>query len=105
MLVGQPVVFGVLELEVGVAELALLRPEVLEVLGAVVGVAQLILVVDPRAVLAAVGWPGGGRRVNVRAAGQAASVSFRKPRTVRLRRPRGSYESRLRLCESVERCF
>ena len=53
-------VFGALELEVGVAELTLLSPEVLEVLGAVVGVAQLILVVHPGTVLSPVGRPGGG---------------------------------------------
>lgn len=55
MLVGQPVVFGVLELKVRVAQLALLGSEVLEVLGTVVGVAELILVVHSWAVLAAVG--------------------------------------------------
>lgn len=57
MLVGQPVVLGVLELEVGVAELALLGSEILKVLGAVVGLAELILVVYPGAVLATVGGP------------------------------------------------
>lgn len=62
VLVGQPVVLGALELEVGVAQLALLGAEVLKVLGAVVGVAELVLVVHPRAVLAAVGRPEGGRR-------------------------------------------
>lgn len=51
-------VFGVLELKVGVSELALLRSEVLEVPGAVVRVAQLILVVYSRAVLTAVGGSG-----------------------------------------------
>lgn len=60
MLVGQPVVFGALELKVRVAELALLSSEIFEVLGAVVGVAQLILVVHSRAVLAAVRRPVGG---------------------------------------------
>lgn len=55
MLVGQPVVFGILELEVRVAQLALLGSEVFEVLGTVVGVAELILVVHSWAVLAAVG--------------------------------------------------
>lgn len=39
MLVGQPVVFSILELEVGVAELALLGSKVFEVLGAVISVA------------------------------------------------------------------
>lgn len=59
MLVGQPVVFGILELEVRVAQLALLSSEVFEVLGTVVGVAELILVVHSWAVLAAVGGPEG----------------------------------------------
>lgn len=54
MLVGQPVVFGILELKVGVSELALLGSEVLKVLGAVVDVAQLILIVHSRTVLTAV---------------------------------------------------
>lgn len=57
MLEGQPVVFGVLELEVRVAQLALLGSEVFEVLGTVVGVAELILVVHSWAVLATVGGP------------------------------------------------
>lgn len=48
-------VLGTLELKVGVAQLALLGAEVFKVLGAVVGVAELVLVVQPRAVLAAVG--------------------------------------------------
>lgn len=48
-------VSGILELEVGVAELALLGAEVFKVLGAVVSVAELVLVIHPRAVLAAVG--------------------------------------------------
>lgn len=39
MLVGQPVVFTTLKLEVGVAELALLGSKVFKVLGAVVSVA------------------------------------------------------------------
>lgn len=39
MLVGQPVVFSILELEVGVTELALLGSKVFEVLGALVSVA------------------------------------------------------------------
>lgn len=55
MLVGQPVVFGILELKVWVAQLALLGAEVFEVLGTVVGVTELILVVHSWAVLAAVG--------------------------------------------------
>lgn len=54
MLVGQPVVLGVLELKVGVAQVTLLRSEVLKVLGAVGRVAKLILKVDARAILAAV---------------------------------------------------
>lgn len=61
MLVRQPVVFGILELKVGVSELALLSTEVLEVPGAVVGVAQLILVVYSRAVLTTIG--GSGREM------------------------------------------
>lgn len=64
MLVGQPVVFGVLELKVGVAELALLGSEVFEVLGAVIRVAKLILIVDPRAVLAAVGGSAGKEKMD-----------------------------------------
>lgn len=64
MLVGQPVVFGILELEVGVAELALLGSEVFEVLGAVVRVAKLILVVNPRAVLAAIGGSAAKERMD-----------------------------------------
>lgn len=48
-------VLGALELKVGVAQLALLGAEVFKVLGAVVSVAELVLVVHPRAVLAAVG--------------------------------------------------
>lgn len=55
MLVGEPVVFGILELKVRVAELALLGSEILEVLGAVISVAQLILIVYSWAVLATVG--------------------------------------------------
>lgn len=58
MLVGQPMVFGTLELKVGVAELALLGSEIFEVLGAVVSVAKLILVVYSWAVLATVGGSG-----------------------------------------------
>lgn len=57
MLVGQPVVFRVLKLEVGVAELALLGSKVFKVLGAVVGVAELVLEVHSWAVLAAIGGP------------------------------------------------
>lgn len=53
-------VLGTLELKVGVAQLALLGAEVFKVLGAVVGVAELVLVVYPRAVLAAVGRSEGG---------------------------------------------
>lgn len=60
MLVRQPVVFGILKLKVGVSELALLGSEVLEVLGAVVSVAQLILVVHSWAVLATIGGSGEG---------------------------------------------
>lgn len=67
MLVWQPVVFGVLELKVGVAELALLGSEVFKVFGAVVSVAQLILIVHSWAVLAAVGGPGGRKQMNMRA--------------------------------------
>ncbi len=52
-------VFGILELKVGVAELALLGSEVFKVLGAVVSVAQLVLVVNSWAVLATVGGTGG----------------------------------------------
>lgn len=48
-------VLGTLEFKVGVAQLALLGAEVFKVLGAVVSVAELVLVVHPRAVLAAVG--------------------------------------------------
>lgn len=55
ILVGQPVVFGILELKVRVAQLALLGSEVFEVPGTVVGVAELILVVHSWAVLATVG--------------------------------------------------
>lgn len=55
MLVGQPMVFGILELKVGVAELALLASEIFKVLRAVISVAQLILVVYSWAVLATVG--------------------------------------------------
>lgn len=58
MLVGQPVVFGILKLKVGVAELALLGSVIFEVLGAVVSVAKLILVVYSWAVLATVGGSG-----------------------------------------------
>lgn len=50
-------VFSILELEVGVAELALLGSKVFKVLGAVVGVAELVLEVHSRAVLAAIGGP------------------------------------------------
>lgn len=76
MLIGQPMVFGILELKVGVAELALLGSEILEVLRAVVSVAQLILVVYSWAVLAAVGGPGGRKPLNIRGADQAVSISF-----------------------------
>lgn len=55
MLIGQPVVFGVLELEMRVAELALLGSEVFIVFRAVVVVAQLVLIVHSWAVLATVG--------------------------------------------------
>ena len=54
MLVGQPVVFAVLVLKVGVAELALLGPEVLKVLEAVVSVAELVVKVHARTILASV---------------------------------------------------
>lgn len=57
MLVGQPVVFSILKLEVGVAELALLGSKVFKVLGAVVGVTELVLEVHSWAVLAAIGGP------------------------------------------------
>lgn len=57
MFVGQPVVFPILKLEVGVAELALLGSEVFKVLGAVIGVAELVLEVHSWAVLAAIGGP------------------------------------------------
>lgn len=60
MFVGQPMVFGILEFKVGVAELALLSSEILEVLWAVVRVAELILEVHSWAVLAAIGGPAGG---------------------------------------------
>ena len=58
--VGQPVVLGALELKVRVAELTLLGSEVLKVLGAFVGVAELVFVIDSRAVLTTVGGPLGG---------------------------------------------
>ena len=55
MLIGKPVVFGILELKMRVSELALLGSEILKVFWAVVSVAELILVVYSRAVLATVG--------------------------------------------------
>lgn len=48
--------FSVLVLKVGVAELTLLGSKVLEVLGAVICVAQLKLIVDPWAVLTTIRW-------------------------------------------------
>lgn len=73
-------VSGILELKVGVAELALLGAEVFKVLGAVVSVAELVLVVHPRAVLAAVGWSEGEARKITREADQTACEhSERKP--------------------------
>ena len=59
MFVGQPVVLGALELKVRVAKLALLGSEILKVLGAFVSVAELVFVVDSRAVLTTVGGPSG----------------------------------------------
>lgn len=77
MLVGQPMVFGILEFKVGVAELALLGSEIFEVLGAVVSVAQLILVVHSRAVLATVRGPAERKRMDIRA-DQTESSSLRQ---------------------------
>lgn len=57
MLVGQPVVFSILKLKVGVAQLALLGSKVFKVLRAVVSVAELVLEVHSWAVLAAIGGP------------------------------------------------
>ena len=76
MLVGQPVVFGILEFKVGVAELALLGSEIFKVLGAVVCVAELVLVVHSRAVLAPVGGSVGRRWMNIRAARRTTSFFF-----------------------------
>ena len=70
MLIGQPVVFGILKLKVGVAELALLRSEVFKMPRAVVCVAELILVVYSRAVLATIGRPGERNNVSIRGADQ-----------------------------------
>lgn len=79
MLIGLPMVFGILELKVGVAELALLGSEIFEVLGAVVSVAQLILIVYSWAVLATIGGSGGRKRMNIRGDDQTVSMSL-KPR-------------------------
>lgn len=54
MLIREPVVFGILEFKVGVAKLALLGSEIFKVLRALVYVAQLVIIVDSRTVLAAV---------------------------------------------------
>lgn len=78
MLVWQPMVFGILEFKVGVAELALLGSEVFKMLRAVVSVAQLILVVYSWAVLAAVGGPGVRKQMNIREADQTVSVSLKQ---------------------------
>ena len=77
MLIGQPVVFGILELEVGVAELALLGTEIFKVFGAVVNVAQLVLVVYSRAVLATVGGPEGGTWMKITGADQDSPLFFK----------------------------
>lgn len=76
MLIGQPVVFGILKLKVGVAELALLGSEVFKMPGAVVCVAELILVVYSRAVLATVGGPGERNNVNIGGADQTVCKSL-----------------------------
>lgn len=77
MLVGQPVVFGILEFKVGVAELALLSSEIFKVPGAVVCIAQLVLVVYAWAVLAAVRWAGATKWMNIRGADQTAKTSYK----------------------------
>lgn len=59
-------VFGILKLKVGVPELALLGSEIFKMLGAVVSVAQLILVVYSWAVLATIGWSGTRKQMNIR---------------------------------------
>lgn len=59
VLMGQPVVLGVLKLKVRVPLLALLCSEVLEVLLALLRVTKLVLKVDAGAVLTAVDGPAG----------------------------------------------
>lgn len=80
MLIRQPVVFGILELKVGVAILALLGSEIFKVLGAFVCVAQLVLVVDSRTVLAAVRGSAGGRWSNIRGIGGKTNCYLKSKR-------------------------
>lgn len=49
------------ELEVGIALLALLSPEVLKVLGTLLGAAQLELKIDPGAVVTSIDGPARGK--------------------------------------------
>lgn len=56
MLIREPVVFPVLIFEVGIPLLALLLPEIFEVLGTVLGAAELELVARSHARAASVGW-------------------------------------------------
>lgn len=64
MFIGEPVVFGVLVLKVRVPLPALLLSEILQVLGAVLGVAQLELVARPHARTASVGRTATGRETH-----------------------------------------
>lgn len=61
MLIGEPVVFGVLVLKVRVPLPALLLSEILKVLGTVLGVAQLELVARPHTCAAPIGRTVTGR--------------------------------------------
>lgn len=75
-------VSAILELKVGVAELALLGAEVFKVLGAVVSVAELVLIVHPRAVLAAVGRSEEESRKMTREADQTVCEHSERKHTV-----------------------
>lgn len=54
VLIGKPVVFGVLVFKVRVAMLTLLSSEVLKVFGTIICVAQLVLIVHPWTILTSV---------------------------------------------------
>lgn len=62
MLVGQPVVLGVLVLKVRIPLPALLLSEILKVLGAILSVAELELIARPYTCAASIGWTAEDRK-------------------------------------------